>query len=417
MREAVIIGGGIAGPVAAMALVKAGWTATVCEAYPAGADAVGSWLALQANGVDALAAVDAQHLVGDAGFPTRTMRFVNGRGQVLGTISNGNPLPDGTPSSLVRRSAFYLAVRDEAQARGVRMRYGARLVDARIEADGVAAVLADGSALHGDVLIGADGIRSTTRRIIDRDAPAARYVPVLNLGGEIPDLDLSATGWPVDQFQMMFGLRCFFGIHPNPAGGAVWFANPVQPREPQEGELEAITADEWRDRLARLLQGDRGPVADALRSAVRQAPSDTLRPWATYDLPSVPRWHSGPIAIIGDAAHATAPSAGQGAALALEDAVLIAQCLRDAPDPESAFAAFEALRRGRVEKIVANGNRGSNQKAAGPVGRVLRDAILPLVFRHLGKNDGAATRWITNHHIDWDTKTVSGPAVEELHRR
>lgn len=417
MREAVIIGGGIAGPVAGMALVKAGWRATVCEAYPAAADAVGSWLALQANGVDALAAVDAQHLVDEAGFPTRTMRFVTGRGRVLGTIGNGNPLPDGTPSSMVRRSAFYRAVRHEAEARGVQIRYGARLVDARIEGDGVTGVLADGSTVHADVLIGADGIRSTTRRIIDRNAPAARYVPVLNLGGEVPDLDLSGTGWPVDQFQMMFGLRCFFGIHPNPAGGAVWFANPVQPQEPHEGELEAITADQWRERLALLLHGDRGPVADALRRAVRQAPPDTLRPWATYDLPSVPTWHSGPMAIIGDAAHATAPSAGQGAALAMEDAVIIAQCLRDASGPDRAFAAFERLRRRRVEKIVANGNRGSNRKAAGPVGRVLRDAILPVVFRSLGKNDGAATRWITDHHIDWDARTASGAAVEELDRR
>ena len=404
MRDVLIVGGGIAGSVAGMALREAGFAVTVCEAHPTGADEVGSWLVLQANGIDALAAIGAHHVVTRTGFPTRTMRFVNGRGRVLGVLTNGNPLPDGTPSLMVRRSTLYQALRDEAAARGVHIRYGARLVDAHPDADvGVIATFADGTTARSSVLIGADGIRSTVRRIIDPHAPAARYVPVLNLGGEIPDLPVTSLHRPVDEFQMMFGRRCFFGITPTPTGGAVWFANPPQPREPAPGELDQITPAQWRTRLADLLAGDRGPVADLARRAVQHATPDTLRPWTTYDLPSVPTWHRGPLAIIGDAAHATAPSAGQGAALALEDAVIIAQCLRDLPDPQTAFATFERLRRTRVEKIVANGNRGSTSKAVGPVGRVVRDAVLPVVFRHLAKNDSAATRWITNHHIDWHT--------------
>lgn len=404
MREAVIVGGGIAGAVAGIALVKAGWSATVCEAYPAGADEVGSWLTLQANGIDALAAVDAHRLVVGTGFPTRTMRFVNGGGRNLGMMTNGSPLFDGTPSQLVRRSDLYRALRDEADARGVQVRYDSRLVDANpAPGKGVTVVLADGSRLHGDVLIGADGIHSTVRQLIDPAAPAARYVPVMNLGGEVPDLDLTSYGWPADQFQMMFGRRCFFGITVTPSGGVVWFANPPQRLEPTAGQLDAVTADQWRERLLNLLADDRGPVGDAARAAVRQTAPQTLRPWVTYDLPTVPTWHRGPIALIGDAAHATAPSAGQGAALSLEDAVMIAQCLRDSNDHAAAFATFEQLRRQRVEKIVAHGNRGSTAKALGPVGRVLRDAILPQVFRQIGKNDAAATRWITDHHIAWDT--------------
>ncbi len=412
MAEALIIGGGIAGAVAGMALVKAGWSATVCEAYPVGADEVGSWLTLQANGIDALAAVDAHRLVVEIGFPTRTMRFVNGRDRTLGVMTNGSPLSDGTPSQLVRRSDLYRALRDEAEARGVQVRYATRLENAiPIPGKGVTAVLADGSRLHGDVLIGADGIHSTVRDLIDPTAPAARYVPVMNLGGQVPDLDLTACGWPADQFQMLFGRRCFFGITPTPWGGAVWFANPPQRLEPTAGQLDAVTADQWREQLLHLLADDRGPVADAARAAVRHATPDTLRPWATYDLPSVPIWHRGPIALIGDAAHATAPSAGQGAALSLEDAVMIAQCLRDSSDPAAAFATFEQLRRKRVEKIVAHGNRGSTGKAAAPVGRIVRDAILPQVFRQLGKNDGAATRWITDHHIDWNTNRAASIAA------
>jgi FAD-dependent urate hydroxylase len=402
MREALVVGGGIAGSVAGMALRQAGFAVTVCEAYPAGADEVGSWLVLQANGIDALAAIGAHHVVTRIGFPTRTMRFVNGRGRALGVLSNGNPLPDGTPSLMIRRSSLYQALRDEAAARGVQIRYDARLVDAHLDArGGVTASFADGTTARSSVLIGADGIRSTVRRIIDPHAPAARYVPVLNLGGEIPHFPMASLHRPIDEFQMMFGRRCFFGITATPAGGAVWFANPPQLQEPAPGDLDVVAPQQWRERLADLLADDRGPVADLTRRAVRHATPDTLRPWTTYDLPSVPTWHRGPLAIIGDAAHATAPSAGQGAALSLEDAVIIAQCLRDLPDPEAAFTTFERLRRDRVEKIVANGNRGSTSKAVGPVGRVLRDAVLPIVFRHLGKNDSAATRWITNHHIDW----------------
>jgi 2-polyprenyl-6-methoxyphenol hydroxylase-like FAD-dependent oxidoreductase len=99
MREVLIVGGGIAGSVAGKALREAGFAVTVCEAHRTGADEVGSWLVLQANGIDALAAIGAHHDITRTGFPTRTMRFVNGRGRVLGVLTNGNPLPDGTRAS------------------------------------------------------------------------------------------------------------------------------------------------------------------------------------------------------------------------------------------------------------------------------------------------------------------------------
>ncbi|MDJ0356615.1 FAD-dependent monooxygenase [Paenarthrobacter sp. PH39-S1] len=414
MRSALIIGGGIAGPAAAIALRQAGFDATVCEAYPAGADEVGSWLTLQANGIDALAAIGAHSLVASIGFATRTMRFVNGNGRVLGTISNGNPLPDGTPSQMVPRAALYRALRDEAEARGAHVHYNARLIDARLApGGGVQATFADGEVRSADVLIGADGIRSVVRRIIDPAAPEARYVPVLNLGDKIPDFPLSLLGRPTDEFQMIFGKRCFFGITATPDGGAVWFANPPEPQEPPAGQLQRVSSAAWRSRLARLFEDDNGPVADVARRAIQSAPEPLLA-WPTYDLPTVPKWHRGAIAIIGDAAHATAPSAGQGAALALEDAVVIAQCLRDSPDAETAFTAFEEIRRDRVEKTATHGNRGSTSKAVGPFGRIIRDAILPIIFRHLSSNNGAATQWITNHHIDWASTPIPlAPSLPE----
>ena len=115
MRTALVIGAGVAGPVAAMALQRAGIHAEVFEAHPTGADDVGAWLTLQANGIDAVRAVDAHRLVAALGYPTRTMRFVNGKGKVLGRMTNGPVLPDGTGSQMVPRSDLYVGLRDMAE--------------------------------------------------------------------------------------------------------------------------------------------------------------------------------------------------------------------------------------------------------------------------------------------------------------
>ena len=64
-------------------------------------------------------------------------------------------------------------------------------------------------------------------------------------------------------------------------------------------------------------------------------------------MPTVPTWYRGRIALLGDATHATSPSSGQGASLAIEDAVVLAKCLRDLPDTKLAFATYERLRRGQ----------------------------------------------------------------------
>lgn len=126
----------------------------------------------------------------------------------------------------------------------------------------------------------------------------------------------------------------------------------------------------------------------------------------THDLPSVRTWHKTPmIIIIGDAAHAPSPSSGQGASMALEDAVVLAKCLRDASGIPQAFAVFEHLRRRRVERIVAQGARSSNSKAAGPLGRVLRDAVSPFVFRHFVTEKSMA--WMYEHHVDWNSPVAT----------
>ena len=346
MTTALIIGGGVAGPVAGMALRRAGIDATVYEAYPSGADDLGAFLTLQTNGIATLRAIDAHHSVAELGFPTPRMRFFSGTGKELGTVPTGGALPDGTVSHTLRRADLYRGLRDEAVRRGVRVEYGKRLVDAHQTGGGVTAVFADGTTAEGDLLIGADGIRSQVRRVIDPGAPAARYVPLLNLGG-------CARGVPTPggqgEYTMIFGKRAFFGYAPAPNGETWWFANPPRADDPGAAVAD-ITDAQWRGWLHDLYSVDDSPAVDLIR-----ATPGPLRGWATYDIPTIPVWHDGAMVIIGDAAHATSPSSGQGASMAIEDAVVLAKTLRDLPTPARAFAAYEHLRRKRVEQVVAAG--------------------------------------------------------------
>jgi 2-polyprenyl-6-methoxyphenol hydroxylase-like FAD-dependent oxidoreductase len=152
-----------------------------------------------------------------------------------------------------------------------------------------------------------------------------------------------------------------------------------------------------------LFAGDHGPAGRLIAAGRLELAGDS-----THDLPSVPTWYKGPMVIIGDAAHAPSPTSGQGASMAAEDAVILAKCLRDLPDIPRALAAFERLRRRRVERIVAQGARTGRSKTPGPVGRVLQGLILPLVFRFLVTEKSLA--WIYAHHVDWDARVEAGEA-------
>jgi FAD-dependent urate hydroxylase len=396
-KKALVVGGGVAGPVAAMALKQAGIDSVVYEAYASGADDAGAFLTFSSNGLDALSAIDAHHLLLAEGFPTPRMTIQNGTGKHLGDVPLGGKLPDGTVSQTLRRADLYRTLRDEAVRRGARIEYGMRVVDAETTPDGsVTARFEDGTEARGDLLIGADGIHSRTRRIIDPSAPGARYIPVLNIGGYARGVRVQAEP---GSFRMIFGKRAFFGYAVHPSGEVWWFANPPSAEEPTRAELAAMGTEQWREILIDLFAGDATPAVEIIRSTPGK-----LAGWATYDLPSVPRWHRGSMIIIGDAAHATAPSSGQGASMAIEDAVVLARCLRDLQYTGQAFAAYEQLRRARVERIVAHGARTSNSKAAGPVARVLRDLMMPLILKRVASGESLA--WMHDYHIAWDEKVA-----------
>ncbi|MFB7666349.1 FAD-dependent monooxygenase [Kitasatospora sp. NPDC056138] len=396
-RTALVIGGGIAGPVTAMALQRAGLDATVHEAQDESAGlAHGVYLTVAVNGIAALRAIDAHRTVTDHGFPTGKIEFASGTGRHLATVPNGMALPDGTVTRTLLRSDLYGAITAEATRRGIRTEHGKRLVDAApTPSGGVLARFADGTTAEADLLIGADGIHSRVRRLIDPNAPGPRYTGLGNTGGFARVEGI--TGTP-GAYHMVFGKRCFFGYTIAPDGQVWWFGNPPRPTEIPREQLAATTAGQWRTMMLDLYRDDNSPATAIV------AASEPFKVFNQYDLPTVPVWHRGPMIIVGDAAHAVAPSSGQGASMAAEDAVTLAKCLRDLPTTEAAFTAYERLRRERVQRVVAHGSRGSGSKQVGPIGRAIRDAVLPVVMKRMARPDALnSLSWLFDHRTDWDS--------------
>lgn len=160
---------------------------------------------------------------------------------------------------------------------------------------------------------------------------------------------------------MVRGSGAAFGYAVSPDGETYWFArvtgDPLSAEELAQG-----TPADWRERLLPLLRKDATPVA-----GIVAATADDLMVTNASEIPTGTPWRSGRTLLIGDAAHAASPATGQGASMALEDAVVLAKSLRDAPDTDAALALYETLRRPRVEhNITVSGNisRGTHTPSA-----------------------------------------------------
>ncbi|MEH3157259.1 MAG: FAD-dependent monooxygenase [Gordonia paraffinivorans] len=396
--RALVVGGGVGGPVLAMALRRRGVEVTVVERTPADGRGSGSWFTVTPNGLSALAAVDALDPVRALGSPTHGNVVLGATGRRLGTIGLGTPLADGTSALSFRRTDLAGALLDLARGRGVEVVEGARVTAVTADADSAAISLDDGTSLSGDVVVGADGIHSVVRRAIDPDAPTGRYLGLVNYGGITTDHP--GHGLPPGVWTFVFGRRGFFGALPLPDGRVVWFVN--EPRAAvSDSERRATTADEWLAHLADLAAADDSPFAALITAGRLDLAGDN-----THDLPSVPRWYRGRLGLVGDALHAPAPSSGQGASMALEDAVIMGDLLgRHTDHPASAFTAFESARRPRVEKIVAMGARSSSAKTPGSVQRVVTEAIMRVVFRYVVTDRSQA--WVTDFRVD--VEMADGP--------
>jgi FAD-dependent urate hydroxylase len=175
-----------------------------------------------------------------------------------------------------------------------------------------------------------------------------------------------------------------------------WFANIAA----HEAESQRAGVADWKARLRTLFAGDAGPALDIIGATDRE-----LAAYPIHDMPTVARWHAGPMIITGDAAHATSPSAGQGASMAMEDAVVLALCLRETGDTSQAFASYERLRRPRVERVVRYSARVGQTKLPGPVGRWLRDLFMPAALKLFASP--AAHAWLYRYDFPWHGRTTT----------
>ena len=349
MTRVMIIGAGIGGSATALALHKAGFDVAVHEAHPETGEDIGAFLTLASNGMQALGQIDAAAPVAEVGFDLTSIRVLSEEGAVLTKAPLGAHDDPLTRFRCLRRSQLGAALRAEVTKRGIPIRHGARLASATEDADGVTVSFTDGNTARGDLVIGADGLNSKLRNLITPDGPAPRYAGQRVFYGYTSDI---APKCEPEEITMIPGSTAAFGFAVSPAGETYWFARVPGEKPLRATEIAATTSAQWRDLLVPLLRKDETPAA-----AIVAATKQELLVTNARDLPDLDRWRTERMIVIGDAAHAASPATGQGASMAIEDAVVLAKALRDTDDLAAGLALYEQIRRPRVEQNIANSAR------------------------------------------------------------
>ncbi|WP_314173194.1 FAD-dependent monooxygenase [Streptomyces winkii] len=402
----LIIGGGIAGTAAALALNKAGIEVSVHEAHPdSGAD-IGAFLTLASNGMLALAQFGAAEAVAGIGFELTSMRLTGDTGSVVSTVPLGETGDPLRRFRCLRRAELGAVLREEAVRRGIAVHHGRRFVTASEDEKGVTAEFADGSTERGDLLLGADGIHSVVRPLTDPEAARPRYAGQRVFYGYTTD---AAPPNEPGRIEMLRGSTAAMGYAVSPAGETFWFAR-VSAEELSDAEIADTAPAHWRDHLLPLLRPDATPAADIVA-----ATDGRLMVTNARDLSTVTRWRTERMLLVGDAAHAASPATGQGASMALEDAVVLAKSLRDADDTRSALERYERLRRPRVERNIVNSARLTPSRAPSRLQRTLnnyrakwKSRTASAAGRPAADGDSELAR-----QLDWDTPlTADSPAVQ-----
>ncbi|MEU1283783.1 FAD-dependent monooxygenase [Kitasatospora sp. NPDC005856] len=353
VNEAVVIGGGIAGPVVALALHRAGVEAAVHEAYGSSAEGVGGTFMVASNGLAALAAVGLEAEVAAIGQPVGRMVIEDAGGGVLAEFPE-------VSGRVMRRAELYAVLQRRLREEGVPVRYGKRLVGVEERATGITARFADGTAADGDLLVGADGTRSVVRTLIDPAAPGPVGTGLIGVGGySAHRLDGPRAGEETIRFAQ--GPRAFFGYWALRDGtGTAWFSNIPRPGQQTPERARAVPREDWLA-LARELHSEDLPAREVLAAA--DATSVEVFPRLEI-MPSVPHWYRDRMVLVGDSVHAPSNSSGQGVSLAVESAVELARCLAGRPDLASALAAYERARRPVVEEVAARAAVVNDRKAS-----------------------------------------------------
>jgi salicylate hydroxylase len=381
--RAVVIGGGVAGSASAIALARIGADVTVYEAHEDPAGPVGSYVSLAVNGLRTLDALGCLEPVRQAGFPVARHLMWSGRGKLLGDAARGRRPQDTWQSITLLRADLVSALRDEALRSGARIVTGHRLAGS-----------ADPLTTGADLIVAADGIWSAVRRELDPAAPQPAYAKIYYVSGT-SDAASIRTEISRHGFNWIFARHGVFIYLPAP-DGSVWWTAQVAAAAPPADVTAVSTAE-----LAELFR------TEDQAAAVLQAATRIRAAGIGHVLAPVTRHHDGKTVLIGDAAHPA--GAGQGASIALEDAVALARELAAAdaiPTGPAAgntipagLAGFDRHRQGRAGKLAKMEAANRDAKTAGPITARMREMIMPLVFDRFYER---ATGWL----YDYDPGTL-----------
>jgi 2-polyprenyl-6-methoxyphenol hydroxylase-like FAD-dependent oxidoreductase len=389
-RKALIIGNGIAGPALALFLKRAGIEP---EIYEAREKPEGYSLSLSCNGVAVLQELGFDKAAFAEGSAITKWRMYNSKNKYLGkgVLASGD-----LKSVFIKRVPMNIFISDEVERQGIKIIRGKKLSNIQVTPENtVVATFHDGTTATGDILIGSDGVHSRTRGFVDPTFSNVPYTGLINSGGFTSDVHVPSQPETID---FIFGKRAFFGYHVSTTGYIYWFTNWMQNQSPTQDAFTETTDEQRRQQMLAIYQDDQPFICEMIQHA-----ESTFPYFASYTLPKQPAsWHKGPVVLLGDAAHAISPSSGQGASMALEDAAILAKCLRDIPDTEQAFTTYEHLRRERTAKMYEVGERGDSGKyITGPVKQWFRDLTTP-IFLALFANPKASD-WMYSYRVDWST--------------
>jgi 2-polyprenyl-6-methoxyphenol hydroxylase-like FAD-dependent oxidoreductase len=334
-ERALIIGGGMGGLAAAIALQQAGIDAVIFERMPA-LQEVGSGLTLWANGMGALDRLGAGDAARAAGSRIERIENRTWSGKVL------REMPIGRIAGKVGRENVGINRQDLQRVLAAAcdpsvLHLGAAFVEYVQDDSGVTARFADGREERGALLIGADGINSAVRtQLLGSSKP--RYAGFTCWRSWVR---FTHDRLPPDTLTQAYGDGAMFGIIPVSRTSLTWYGtkNAAQGGADPPGKVKAAVLDQFRGLDSSLL---------AVVEATDEAAINRID---ICDRDSVERWGDGRVTLIGDAVHPPTPFLGQGACMAIEDAVVLSRCLGSVPGVTAALRAYENQRRARTAWI------------------------------------------------------------------
>ena len=348
--KALVIGGGVGGMSAALALVRRGVEVELADAdpqwraYGAGISVTG----LSLRAFDDLGILDE---VRDRGFVGAGIRLRTVAGDV---IMETPPVPEGAPpiarSGGIMRPVLHEIMANRVRESGVRVSLGAAIGQVDQDGSGAAVTFPDGRVERYDLVVAADGIFSKTREALFPDAPSARFTGqgCWRIVAERPP--------EVDRAEMFLGGPVKLGFNPVSRDRMYAFILEHVPDNPW------FAPDEQLDHVAGLLAPFGGYVAQ-VREKLGADSLVNYRPLEWVLLPGP--WYQGRVVLIGDAVHATTPHMASGAGMAVEDGLVLAEELAASDDVEQALGAFTERRFERARMVVENSVRIGEIEMAG----------------------------------------------------